>query len=395
MPRSHVLRAVRRLWASDRLVIGPGSAESDVRSVQSSLRDTWAPDLKVDGEYGSVTRAAVALAQKRMNAPITGLADAVFVQALRSEARAARAEGRMTRLEERLRRIEGVNPAVAAPWRPGTPELWVQVVMPAVNGKPQARLTVEAPATSFVARRLAEGGLADYEPATLATFLALATTTDGTILDVGANIGIYSLLAAVYCPERTVMAFEPTPELAAICRYLAFVNGLAVDVREVALADRSGTAKFYLSASTDASNSLREGFRSSRGTLDVRVETLDEVLGGTVPSALSLIKLDTEATEPAVLRGARDVIAATRPWIICEVLAGRTEQELERFLSEHDYRAYHLTDAVVIRETRPVVGDASYRHMNWLFAPEPPPEILWESRASWRRALEASRVTRG
>jgi FkbM family methyltransferase len=247
-------------------------------------------------------------------------------------------------------------------------------------------LTIRTPRRTYVNRLLADSGLAGYDPDTLACFLA-AIDGRGTapVFDVGANIGIFSWLAAALTPA-TVVAFEPTPDLNAQMRAICTANGLAVTVEEVALGAVPGIALLYLSEKTDSSNSLRAGFRRSHQTVSVTVETIDGYVSrtGTVPAVL---KVDTESTEPDVLRGAATVLATSRPWIICEVLAGRTEVDLTAILAPLGYSWYRIDGAGPLERRTVIEGDPSYAHMNWLFAPEEPEPAFWQAFAGWRAAI--------
>jgi FkbM family methyltransferase len=251
-------------------------------------------------------------------------------------------------------------------------------------------LTIRTPLRTYVNRLLADSGLAGYEPDTLACFLAaIEENGSAPVFDVGANIGVFSWLAAALTPA-TVVAFEPTPDLAAQMRAICAANDLAVRVEEVALGAEPGTAELYLSDKTDSSNSLRAGFRASHRSVSVPVETIDGYVArtGTTPAVL---KVDTESTEPDVLRGAAGLLAVSRPWIICEVLAGRTEEGLMSILRPLDYAWYRI-DAPGALERRAVIeGDPSYAHMNWLFAPTEPSPAFWQASAEWRKSIEATK----
>src|SRR5688500_8519341 len=136
-------------------------------------------------------------------------------------------------------------------------------------------LTIRTPSRTYVNRLLAASGLAGYDADTLACFLAAIDDRDSApVFDVGANIGIFSWLAAALTPA-TVVAFEPTPDLNAQMRAICIANGLAVKVEQLALGAAPGTALLHLSDQTDSSNSLRAGFRPSRRSVSVRVETID------------------------------------------------------------------------------------------------------------------------
>ena len=157
----------------------------------------------------------------------------------------------------------------------------------------------------YVPRTLAKTGVGGYEPGSLPHFLAaLAEAGEGEVLDIGANIGPYALLARAFS-DRVVRGFEPTPELADIAESCAAANGLDYLVERIALGAGEGTAKLYLSDSTDSSNSLNPTFRPHTYELDVPLESLDSYVGRT-GARPAIIKVDTETTEPDVLRGSRE-----------------------------------------------------------------------------------------
>jgi FkbM family methyltransferase len=249
-------------------------------------------------------------------------------------------------------------------------------------------LRLRTPQRTYVSGRLEEAGLAGYEPETLACFLAAVEELDAScVYDVGANIGVFSWLAAAF--ERAeVVAFEPTPGLALQLWSICATNGLSVVVERLALGARPGSARLYLSDKTDSSNSLRAGFRRSHRSVKVRVETIDRYAARTGRRP-QVLKIDTESTEPDVLRGATRLLAEGRPWIVCEVLAGRTEAELMEILRPLHYGYYRIDDDLPLRRRETIEGDPTYAHMNWLFAPVDPTPGFWERMAAWRRSLSA------
>lgn len=266
------------------------------------------------------------------------------------------------------------------------------LVLPSVNGPSDRRtLSIAADPELWVAKQLEAGGLAGYEPETLACFLATVRSAgeERAVFDVGANIGVFALLAAAMGhPE--VVGFEPTPVLAETFRSIAQSNDLNVRVEEIALADEPGKAELFLSTTTDASNSLRSDFRGSRRAISVSLETIDGYCErtGSVPGVL---KVDTEATEPEVLRGAEKTLREARPWIVCEVLPGWTERQLAEILEPLDYVWFQITHEVPLVPRRELFGDRSQVFRNWLFAPSQPAEEFWGSLAHWKQAIEETR----
>lgn len=251
-------------------------------------------------------------------------------------------------------------------------------------------LHLTAPAEKFVPKVLQREDLAGYEASSFPHFLAALTEAPaGAVLDIGLNVGPYALLARA-CSDREVVGFEPTPDLAQIARVTGARNGVPYLVEEIALGDAEGTATLYLSDTSDSSNSLNPDFRPSTRSLEVPLETLDAYVArtGTAPG---LLKVDTETTEPAVLRGAAHTIAEHRPWVFCEVLHGRGEDELTRAITDWGYNWYYLTGPGPLEKLDTIVGDAEHKHYMFLFTPEPLGDAHWERARAWRDALDATR----
>jgi FkbM family methyltransferase len=294
---------------------------------------------------------------------------------------------RLLRPVRRVLRPAGAPPPAVAPR--SAPDRVVHLALPPAARR--ATLTITAPPGLFVPRRLAGAGLAGYESDAMACFLAATDVAGpGAVFDVGANVGVYAAVAAAFT-DRPVRAFEPTPALAAVARRVAADNDLDFVVEELALGARDGTATLYLSDVTDASNSLADGFRASSHQLEVRLSTLDAYVART-GAAPSVLKVDTETTEPDVLAGAAATVAARRPWILCEVLAGRVEPRLTEVLTPFGYHWYAIGDDLPYPARDRIAGDPTYRQLMWLFAPRPPDERFWTAVRERRAQLDACTV---
>jgi FkbM family methyltransferase len=290
----------------------------------------------------------------------------------------------------RVRRLGWAPPARSRP----PEDRVVPIALPASGATEHGLLTMTLPSKLLVPRRLAQEGLAGYEPEALACFLAaLDVAGPGAVLDVGANVGIYAALASALT-RREVRAFEPSPSLVEAARSFAAANGLRYTTESLALGAENGSATFYLSDSSDTSNSLAAGFRVSSAQIEVPVETLDSYVArtGVVPA---IMKVDTETTEPDVLAGAAKTITGYRPWVLCEVLAGRVEERLTEVLAPFGYHWYHVTGEVPYREADEIAGDRTHRYLMWLLAPERPGEDFWAALRGWVDALAECTPERG
>lgn len=249
------------------------------------------------------------------------------------------------------------------------PEDYQEIFVPGVKDRPpsKTRVNISAAHGTYMFSSLQQHGLHSFEPEALGTAVALIDhfELDG-FADVGANIGVFSWCAkAIFGASLEVWAFEPMPTLADIVTAVAVQNDLDINVRREALSHSNGDATFYLSAKTDTSNSLNRRFRPSKGELTVKTLRMDSAFDQFHPG---LIKIDTESTEPDVLAGGDGYIRDQRPFLLIEVLAGRTEVQLSEFCERQNYAAYRL-DGSPLSPAEKIEGDITYQYRDWLFAP--------------------------
>jgi FkbM family methyltransferase len=183
---------------------------------------------------------------------------------------------------------------------------------------------------------------------------------DGFV-DVGANIGTYTLLAAsLVGPRGGVDAFEPSPVAAGRLRESVELNQLPnVCVHEAAIGDTNGTIEFSIGWDvTDGVYTPADRYQQLRPRIEVELARLDDVLADRPYAAA---KLDVEGLELAALRGAVAHLEAANPpvWQI-EVLAnqlrkfGASVNDLFAFLRERGYDLFIFDSA-----SNELINDAS------------------------------------
>ncbi len=145
----------------------------------------------------------------------------------------------------------------------------------------------------------------DYEPRT--TDLAAKLLQPGsTFVDIGANIGWFTLLAAKLGSK--VYAYEPEPGNVELLERSLQKNGfLDVEVRPIALGDHDGTVPLWISEESAGWHSTVE--RRGNRKIDVPCRSLDSLFP---TQRLDLVKLDVEGAEPLVLAGASRLLAERR-----------------------------------------------------------------------------------
>jgi FkbM family methyltransferase len=159
-------------------------------------------------------------------------------------------------------------------------------------------------------RVLPQHGELTWNPEEYAAFRQ-AVTPGATVLDVGANLGAYTLLFAMWVGQSgRVFAFEPAPEsFAGLLAHVSF-NGLAdrVEAHELAVSDTEGVAAFQASG-RDGANRIVIAGQQSKGIVQVGSTTVDAFCRKMAVSP-GLIKIDVEGAELQVLQGARETIGS-------------------------------------------------------------------------------------
>jgi FkbM family methyltransferase len=179
-------------------------------------------------------------------------------------------------------------------------------------------------------------GFATFEPEVVPTFVQLARTAS-SFVDVGANFGLYSLLARRLRPDAPIAAVEPNPLVADVLEETVRRNDADVRVVRAALADEAGAAE--LSLAGGLSSLVAERWPAGAERVRVELATFDALF----PEGAGLVKIDTEAAELRVLRGMRETLTRVRPPVLCEI-ARENLAAVQEIARELDYRVLRLPE---------------------------------------------------
>lgn len=196
--------------------------------------------------------------------------------------------------------------------------------------------TLMCPHWSAASSSLIAVGLGDLAEL---SFLQSVVGPDEFLFDVGANIGIYSVVAAR--GGAKVLAFEPSATARDVLLTNARLNHVEsrITCLAVALSNRNGTARF--TKGLDVGNHLVEEPPSTADgdSIEVEVARLDDLLRRMPEHPVPrLIKVDVEGSDLDVLRGAEQTLAQTRPFVIIEVWDGGLA--VRAWLEERYYKVY-------------------------------------------------------
>ncbi len=137
-------------------------------------------------------------------------------------------------------------------------------------------------------------------------FLLHLLRPEDLFVDVGANIGTYTILGGAAIGARTI-ALEPTPATFKLLEMNVAANGLTGKIKtfNYAAGKQAGELQFVCSENT--TNHIASGHERQNSTVNVIVKPLDEIIAGDQATAL---KIDVEGYEIPVLEGAAETLAA-------------------------------------------------------------------------------------
>jgi FkbM family methyltransferase len=180
-----------------------------------------------------------------------------------------------------------------------------------------------------------------------------------SFVDIGANIGYYSILASIINPSIVVVSFEPAKgPLHFLLRNVQLNNLSNVKVEPIALSNKEGEIDFfeirnrkYRYLKHNLAGDGNTGFVDQSRSFDVntvKTTTFDGYFFANEIGEIDLVKIDTEGTENLIMEHARDHLLSDKPIVICETLFGQIEKELEDIFRHYGYEFYnHVGNGLV------------------------------------------------
>lgn len=195
----------------------------------------------------------------------------------------------------------------------------------------------------------------NWEPNETAFFISKLGSGD-CVLDIGANIGWFSLVAAKHIGANgCVHSFEPSPKTSHMLKRTISENDLRsiVQVWEYALSDRNDVFNLTCPINTDNPGgsflSDKNSAAANHESTPVVAVRLDDLLPDVAPD---IIKIDVEGAEPRALLGARNAIMRSKPVILSELfpaqlinVSGMTAAQYISQMEEFGYGCYLLENA--------------------------------------------------
>lgn len=194
---------------------------------------------------------------------------------------------------------------------------------------------------------------------------------------VGGHTGIFSVVGSILNPQAQLHVFEPVPRIYdRLCENIKVNNLKNVVCVNCAASNSSDPLTINVPrVQFPSDSSVRSGFRNSTEAVVVSSTTLDSYQKENQLGPIDFMLIDTETTENFVLQGAQHILKVDQPIIICEVLKGFIEAQLQEILSSSNYSFYWINGSKLEKQEQ-IVADPTYKEKNFLFVPISKEQLL-------------------
>ena len=201
-------------------------------------------------------------------------------------------------------------------------------------------------------------------------FMHRFLTNEMVALDIGANLGEYSLFMAKRLSAGKVIAFEPMEKMVSILNENIKLNKLSnIQVCHFGLSNQNGVAQVHeVDDVHEGLGTFFLGDRKSKVATQVALKKLDDEVNSFQVNRIDFIKIDIEGSELYALKGGKETILKFKPHILIEIneptykAAGYSVAEVEAFFDEVNYSPYQVskTGKLVSCKSLPAFGNVIF-----------------------------------
>lgn len=215
-----------------------------------------------------------------------------------------------------------------------------------------------------------EGLTGGWEKISLKLWIELSKNSN-TILDIGANTGIYSLVAKTINPHASVHGFEPVERVFKKYKRNCELNNYDINCLEVALSNFDGEGVIYDTNSEHTYSVTVNKDTTSDKTIAIETKILTKKLSTFILDnnikKIDLMKIDVETHEPEVLEGMGEFLKQFQPTMLIEILNDAIGKKVQLLIKDIDYLFFNIDE---INKPQRVLEITKSGHYNYLICKE-------------------------
>lgn len=205
----------------------------------------------------------------------------------------------------------------------------------------------------------------DWEQYSLLVWRKLAARSE-VIFDIGANTGVYSLIAKAVNNKSVVFAFEPVKRVFEKLVLNNEINKFDIRCIQKAMSDKSGVALIYDSDEDHEYGASLNEVNVQKGlsrTTEVETVTLDNFIEAQSLSRIDLMKIDVEYHEPEVIAGFKKYIKVFKPAMLIEVLSDETGNEINRLVDGLGYNYFTINEKTGLKKVSEIKKSEGFNYL--------------------------------
>jgi len=186
--------------------------------------------------------------------------------------------------------------------------------------------------------------------------------THHCILDIGANTGVYALIAKTVHPEAKVFAFEPVQRVFEKLQRNIYLNQFDIKAYEKAVSNEDGAAIIYDQLTEHIySVTVNKNLSANQQVREVTIQTvtLASFIEKEKLDFVDLIKIDVETHEPEVLEGMGEYLTKFKPTLLIEILTEEVAKRVEDIVKNCEYLYFDIDEKGLPKQTFHI-GKSSY-----------------------------------
>ncbi len=212
-----------------------------------------------------------------------------------------------------------------------------------------------------------KGIYGEWEKNSLQIWSALSKQS-AYIFDVGANTGVFSLLAKCVNPDSKVYAFEPVERIYQKLNHNIKLNNYDIQSSNHAVSNTNGETLFYdHETKHPLTASLRNTDVGENNSIVVAkkigVTTLDSFIENNAIPRVDLVKIDVETFEVEVLEGFQENLNKYKPTLLIEVLNEEVAKGISKLIANINYNFYNISESKGITKVDTIHKSSSYNYL--------------------------------
>ena len=187
------------------------------------------------------------------------------------------------------------------------------------------------------------------------------------IMDIGANTGIYSLVAKAVNPQASVYAVEPVKRIYEKLIFNCRLNNFDIRCLEYGISNYDGVATIFDTPSEHTYSVTLNRNTLSKGAAviktSVKTKKISTFIRENNLSEINLMKIDVETHEPEVLEGMEDFLKEFKPTIFVEVLNDEIGKRVELFFQGLGYLYFSIDETQAPERVSHIIARKYYNYL--------------------------------